>query len=101
MVYGNVGSSGKAMLTTIAVNTSATAVLKITFVNNGVGTTLELWAGSIAEYQGGVGTLQLGISGGADYPSLVITDTQKIANMHIYVLRTQGSAVSNFNISIE
>jgi hypothetical protein len=100
-ITGTVGASGKYLVTSIPVDTTLATVLKITFENNTAGTNLALRAGTLAQFAAGTATIQLSDSGGPGFQFLTIIDTQKIANMAIYVIRLVGTAASNFTITIE
>jgi hypothetical protein len=101
-ITGTVGSSGKYLVTGMPVDTTATAVIKIAFMNDTAGTNLVLWAGSIAQFTaGGAGTIRLSDSGGPGFQFLTVIDTQKIAGMVLYVQRAVGTAASTFTINIE
>jgi hypothetical protein len=100
-ITGTVGAGGKYLVTSIPVDTTVATVLKITFENNTAGTNLALWAGTLAQFGAGTGTIRLSDSGGPGFQFLTIIDTQKIANMAIYVIRAVGTAVSKFTITIE
>lgn len=100
-ITGIVGASGKYLVTGTPIETTANAVLKITFENNTSGTNLELDAGSIEEFNSGTAGMELMKSGGPGYQFLKIVDTKKLAGKFLYVRRGVGSAASKFTINIE
>jgi len=83
------------------VDTTTSALLKITFENNTSGANLELCAGTDAMFAAGTVGLRLSDSGGPGFRFLTIIDAQKLSNQVIYVLRAVGTANSNFTINIE
>ena len=100
-ITGSVGASGKYLVTGIPVQTTANAVLKITFENNTSGTNLQLAAGSVADFNAGKAGMTLSSSGGPGFQFLTIIDTNALAGKHIYVLRAVGTLVSKFTVNIE
>ena len=100
-ITGVVGSSGKYLVTGMAVDTHAHTALKISFENNTGGTNLALCAGTIAEFSAGTLGLQLSDSGGPGFQFLTIIDANKLFGKVIYVLREVGNADSQFTINIE
>jgi len=100
-ITGTVGAKGKYLVSGMPVETTANAVLKITFENNTSGTNLELAAGSLKDFESGKAGISLSSSGGPGYQFLTIIDTNKLSGKHIYVLRKVGTAASKFTINIE
>jgi hypothetical protein len=100
-ITGTVGSSGKYLVTGLAVDTKTHTVLKIAFENNTAGTNLSLCAGTVAEFAAGTVGLQLSDSGGPGFRFLTIIDTHKLSGKVIYVLRAVGTADSQFAINID
>jgi hypothetical protein len=100
-ITGTVGEKGKYLVSGMPVETTANAVLKITFENNTSGTNLELAAGSLADFESGNAGIRLSSSGGPGYQFLTIIDTDKLSGKHLYVLRKVGTAASKFTINIE
>lgn len=100
-ITGTVGANGKYLVSSIPVETTVDAVLKITFENNTSGTNLELAAGSLADFESGTAGIHLSSSGGPGYQFLAIIDTKKLSGKQLYVLRKVGTATSKFTITIE
>ncbi len=101
-ITGTVGTSGKYLVSSIAVTTTANAVLKITFENNTAGTNLGLYAGTLAEFDSGATTaMKLNGSGGPGFKFLTIIDTNKLNGKFIFVRRDVGTAPSQFTLIIE
>jgi hypothetical protein len=100
-ITGTVGPSGKYLVTGIPVQTSTDAVLKLSFENLTSGTNLQLCVGTPANFTAGTVGIQLSDSGGPGFIFLTITDTQKLANQVIYVLRAVGTANSQFQLIVD
>jgi hypothetical protein len=100
-ITGNVGSTGKYLVTGIPVDTKTPAVMKIAFQNNTSGTNLALCAGTTANFAAGTVGTQLSDSGGPGFQFLTIIDVSLLNGQVIYVLRAVGSAASSFTINIE
>jgi len=100
-VTGIVGSSGKYLVTGIAIDTQAHTVLKIAFENNTSGTNLGLYAGTDAEFSSGNGGTRLSDSGGPGFKFLTIIDAHKLSGQIIFVRREVGSADSEFTLTVE
>lgn len=100
-ITGNVGSSGKYLVTGMPVGRPLDALLKIVFENNTAGTNLGLCAGSMQDFQAGTAGLRLSSSGGPGFQFLTIINVKKLSGKVIYVLREVGSADSQFTISVE
>jgi hypothetical protein len=100
-ITGTVESTGKYLITGSPVNTTAAAVLKLSFENTTAGTNLELCAGSPADFGAGTCAVRLSDSGGPGFVFLTIVDTPAIAGKFIYVIRAVGSASSTFRLTIE
>lgn len=98
---GTVGSSGKYLLTGMAVDTHVHSVLKLAFENNTAGVNLALCAGTDADFAAGNPALQLSDSGGPGFQFLTIIDTHKLAGKLLYVLREVGSADAQFTVTVE
>jgi hypothetical protein len=99
-ITGTVGSTGKYLLTGMPVDTKTPAVVKIAFENNTAGTNLELYTGTIADFNAGTGT-QLSDSGGPGFQFLTIVDVSQLNGQVIYVKRAVGTANASFTINIE
>jgi hypothetical protein len=97
-ITGTVGANGKYLVTSMPVQTTSNAVLKITFENNTAGTNLELDAGNFAD---ATPQMRLNGSGGPGYQFLTIIDANKLSGKDIYVHRAVGTATSKFTINIE
>jgi hypothetical protein len=100
-ITGTVGNSGKYLVTGIPVDTQVRAVLKLAFENNTAGTNLGLFAGTDAQFQSGVGGMQLSDSGGPGFQFLTIIDTEFLSGKIIFVRREVGSANSQFTLTID
>jgi hypothetical protein len=98
---GTVGSSGKYLVTGMAVDTKTHTVLKLMFENLTSGTNLALFAGTDAEFAAGTGGLRMSDSGGPGFMFLTIVDTHKISGKVIYVVREVGSADSQFSLTVD
>jgi hypothetical protein len=100
-ITGNVGPSGKYLVTGAPVTTTAVTVLKFSFENQTSGTNLELCAGSAADFAAGTCSTRLSDSGGPGFVFLTITDTSQLSGKIIFVLRAVGITSSNFALTIE
>ena len=100
-ITGSVGASGKCLVTGAPVTTTTPAVFKISFQNNTAGTHLSLCAGTNANFNAGQPGLLLSASGGPGYQFLTIVDTGQLSGKNIYVLRTVGTAVAQFTLTID
>ena len=96
------GTSGaKYLITGMLVTTKTDAVLKISFENKTAGTNLSLCAGTEADFNAGKCGMQLSSSGGPGFQFLTIVDAKTLAGKVIYVIRSVGSADSQFILTIE
>jgi hypothetical protein len=100
-ITGQVGSSGKYLVTGMPVTTTAHTVLKIAFENNTAGTNLALLAGTPAQFASVTGGTQLSDSGGPGFQFLSIVDTQSLAGQILFVRRMVGTANAQFLLTIE
>ena len=100
-ITGQVGTSGKYLVTGTPVTTTAHAVLKIAFENNTAGTNLALVAGTPAQFASGTGGTQLSDSGGPGFQFLSIIDTQSLAGQVLFVRRMVGTATAEFVLTID
>jgi hypothetical protein len=101
-ITGTVGSSGKQLVTSMPVASQAHIPLKITFESNtGGGTSLTLWAGSVADFEKGNAGTALSGSGGPGFTFLTIIDAADLNGQMLYVQREAGSGNSLFTINIE
>jgi hypothetical protein len=96
------GTSGaKYLVTGMPVTTTTDAVLKIAFENKTAGTNLSLCAGTMADFTAGKCAMPLSDSGGPGFQFLTIVDAKALAGKIIYVIRSVGSADSQFVLTIE
>jgi hypothetical protein len=100
-ITGTVGSSGKYLVTSTPVTTTAVTVLKISFENKTAGTNLELCAGTGADFVAGTCATRLSDSGGPGFVFLTITDTAQLSGKIIFVLRAVGITSAEFNLTVE
>jgi hypothetical protein len=100
-ITGTVGSTGKYLVTGMAITTTAHTVLKIAFENNTAGTNLALVAGTVAQFTSGTGGTTLSDSGGPGFQFLSIVDTQALAGQVLFVRRVVGTANAQFVLSVE
>jgi hypothetical protein len=100
-ITATVDNTGKYLVTSMPVNTTTPAVLKFSFENITSGTTLELCAGTFADYSAGTCATRLSDSGGPGYVLLSIIDTPAVAGKIIFVVRAVGSAASIFKLTID
>jgi hypothetical protein len=99
-ITGTVGNSGTYLVTGIPVDTQTHTVLKIVFENNTSGTTLGLYAGTTAQLSSGGGSL-LSDSAGPGLQYLTIIDLSNLSGQIIFVRRENGSANSQFTLTVE
>jgi len=100
-ITGTVGTDGKYLVTGMPVDTKEHTVLKLAFENNTAGTNLSLCAGSYADFSTGTAGLTLSDSGGPGFIFLTIIDTHALSGKVLYVLRSVGSADSQFTLTID
>lgn len=80
---------------------TADSMLKMTFENNTSGTNLELCAGTMAQFSIADCAIRLSSSGGPGFQFLIIVHTQALNGKVIYVIRSVGTAPSEFILTIE
>jgi hypothetical protein len=100
-ITGDVGASGKYLVTGAPVATTAVTVLKLSFENRTPGTNLELCAGAGADFIAGACPIRLSDSGGPGFVFLTITDTAQLSGKIIYVQRVVGTAAATFALTID
>jgi len=100
-ITGTVGSSGKYLVTSAPVTTTAVTVLKVSFENKTAGTNLELCAGTGADFVAGTCATRLSDSGGPGFVFLTITDTAQLSGKIFFVLRAVGITSAEFNLIVE
>ena len=99
-ITGTVGG-GKYLLTGIAINVTANAVLKISFETTTAGENLSLCAGSIADFAAGRCGIQLNDSGGPGFRFLAIVDAASLNGKQLYIIRNVGTNPATFSFTIE
>ena len=100
-ITGEVGASGKYLVTGAPVTTATATMLKISFENKTPGTNLELCAGTATDFASGTCSTRLSDSGGPGFVFLTITDTAQLSGKIIFVLRAVGIATAEFALIIE
>ena len=91
----------KSLLTGSPVNTTAHALLKISFETTTEGNNLSLCAGSGTDFAAGVCRQQLNGSGGPGSTFLTIIDAAVLDGKILYVLQNAGDSPASFTVTIE
>ena len=100
-ITGEVGTSGKYLVTGAPVTATVVSVLKLSFENKTAGTNLELCAGTAADFAAGTCSVRLSDSGGPGFVFLTITDTSQLAGKFIFVQRVVGITSSEFVLTVD
>jgi hypothetical protein len=100
-ITGTVGATGKYLVTSIPVNTTGGALLKLSFENNTEGTNLALFSGTSANFASGTGGTLLSDSGGPGFTFLTIIDAKALSGQVLFVKREVGTAVSTFTLIVD
>ncbi len=100
-ITGSVGTTGKYLVTGTPINTTGSALLKLSFENNTAGTNLALFAGTTADFTSGTGGTQLSDSGGPGFTFLTVIDAKALNGQVLFVKREVGTATANFTLIVD